>query len=61
MIPFCILNIILFAKLSCDILNQIFEKRYDSTKHLIICISMVSAFITDVCFFFYLLLLYVKY
>ena len=58
MIPLCVGNIILFIKLSHDIMNQILEKRYESTKHLIICISMLFVFITDLCFFFYLLLVY---
>lgn len=47
MITICVVNIILFAKLSCDILNQILEKRYETTKHLAICIFMLSIFILD--------------
>lgn len=47
MIFICVVNIILFAKLSCDILNQILEKRYETTKHLAICFCMFSIFILD--------------
>ena len=55
MIPFCIGNIILFAKISCDILNQILEKRYESNSQLYVCVCMLLVFVTDLYYFFNIL------
>lgn len=55
MIPFCIGNIILFAKISHDILNQILEKRYESNSQLYVCVCMLLVFVTDLYYFFNIL------